>query len=158
MGVLSALNEALPNLLVIYAVCTVVNYLVFKFSTFYCVNANERPPEDAALAKLPVPEEAEYKRRVRLLGNNIENVLIDLSLFWAAFIAVLVQSLAGGGKQEALALSVLLPLYTAFRLAYTVAYARALQPLRSIAFSAALSCVIAAAGVLLAAAAKASTS
>jgi uncharacterized MAPEG superfamily protein len=157
MGVLAALNDALPNLLVIYAVCTSLLYFVFKFSTFYCVNANERPPEDAALAKLPVPEPAEYKRRVRLLGNNIENVLIDLSLFWAAFVAVLALSIAGGGKQEALALSVLLPVYTAARLAFTVAYARAIQPLRSLAFSAALACVVAVAGVLLSSAAKAYT-
>lgn len=145
-------------MLVIYAACTVVLYLVYKFSCFYCVNAPDRPPEDATLpAKLPELEPAELKRRQRLLGNNMENVLVDLSLFWAAFVAVLVQTIAGGGRQEALALSILLPVYTASRVAFTVAYARAIQPLRSIVFTVGISCVFAAAGVLLSSAAKAYT-
>ena len=79
---------------------------------------------------------------------------MDLALFWAAFISVLVQS-SSGGKEEALALNVLLPIYTAGRLVYAVAYARGLQPLRTICFATSTSCTVAAAGVLLSSASKA---
>jgi len=88
--------------------------------------------------------------------NNLENVPYDMLVFWAGFVSVLTQSIAGGGgAQEAVALNVLLPLYTALRLAFTVSYARGLQPYRTISFVAAMSCVISAAGVLLASASRA---
>jgi hypothetical protein len=44
-----------------------------------------------------VPDD--IKRRTRIIMNNLENVPVDLALFWAAFVSVLAQSLAGGGKR-----------------------------------------------------------
>jgi uncharacterized MAPEG superfamily protein len=148
-----SMNSALPNLLVTYAVCTVVLFFVVKVCNFYGANMDDHPPEDALLGtQPPVPDD--IKRRMRLIMNNLENAPMDLALFWAAFISVLVQS-SSGGKEEALALNVLLPIYTAGRLVYAVAYARGLQPLRSICFATSLSCTVAAAGVLLSSASKA---
>lgn len=68
---------------------------------------------------------------------------------------MLTQSLGGGGAQEALALNVLFPIYTASRIAFVAAYARGVQPARTIVFALATFCALAAAGVLLASAAKA---
>jgi len=148
-----SMNSALPNLLVTYAVCTVVLFFVVKVCNFYGANMDDHPPEDALLGtQPPVPDD--IKRRMRLIMNNLENAPMDLALFWAAFISVLVQS-SSGGKEEALALNVLLPIYTAGRLVYAVAYARGLQPLRTICFATSTSCTVAAAGVLLSSASKA---
>ena len=151
---LLALNPNLPNLLVTYGVCTVTLFFTVKFSNFYGANMDDHPPEDAVLGKQP-PVPADIKRRMRIITNNLENVPTELALFWAAFIAVLTQSLAAGGKEEALALNVLLPLYTAARAAFVAAYARSVQPARTIAFVVATSSAVAAAGVLLSSAAKA---
>ena len=117
---------------------------------------DEHPPEDAVLGKQP-PVPADIKRRMRLIMNNLENVPLELALFWAAYVAVLTQSLGGGGREEALALSVLLPLYTAGRVGFVACYALALQPARTLFFVLATTCAVAAAGVLLSAAGKAYT-
>jgi len=135
-------------------VCTVALFLSAKFANFYGANIDEHPAEDVVLGKQP-PVPADIKRRMRIIMNTVENVPIELSLFWAAFISVLTQSLGGGGAQEALALNVLFPIYTASRIAFVAAYARGLQPARTIVFALATFCALAAAGVLLASAAKA---
>ncbi len=147
-------NSNLQVALVVYAVATVVLLLAVKFSNFYAADMSDHPAEDAVLGKLPpVPED--IKRRKRIIANNNENVPIELAVFWAAFISVLVQSVGGGGKEEALALTVLVAVYAAARVAFVAAYALALQPARTIAFAVAMSSTVAAAGVLLASASKA---
>ena len=147
-------NPGLQNLLVTYAVCTVLLVLTVKFSNFYGANMDEHPPEDVVLGKQP-PVPADIKRRGRIIANNLENIPVDLALFWAGYVSVLTQSLGGGGKDEALALNVLLPVYTAARLAYVAAYARGVQPARTIVFAIATTSAISAAGVLLSSASKA---
>ena len=147
-------NPGLQNLLVTYAVCTVLLVLTVKFSNFYGANMDEHPPEDAVLGKQP-PVPADIKRRGRIIANNLENIPVDLALFWAGYVSVLTQSLGGGGKEEALALNVLLPVYTTARLAYVAAYARGAQPARTIVFAIATTRAISATGVLLSSASKA---
>lgn len=155
---LSLLNSNLPNLLVTYAVCTVVLHGTQKFANFYSANFDDHPPEDVVLGKQP-PVPDDIKRRNRIMMNSLENVPVDLALFWAAFVSVLAQSIAGGGKdvgkEEALALNVLLPVYAAARVGFVVCYARGIQPARSIAFVLATASALAAAGVLLSSASKA---
>lgn len=153
MGVLSTLNPALPNLLVTYSVCTAVLLFVVKFANFTSADSEEHPPEDAFL-KMPPPP-ADIKRRKRIVMNNLENVPYDALLFWAAFVSVLAQSIAGGGQQEALALTVLMPVYSAARVAFTACYVNGWQPYRTLSFVVGTSCVVCAAGVLLSSASKA---
>ena len=98
---------------------------------------------------------ADIRKRQRVVMNNLENVPYDALVFWAAFVSVLAQSIAGGGQQEALALNVLLPVYSASRVAFTVFYVRGMQPFRTISFVVGMCSVVSAAGVLLASAAKA---
>ena len=149
------LNSNLPNLLVVYAVCTVATFFAVKFSNFFGANTDEHPPEDTVvLGKLP-PVPADIKRRMRIIMNNLENVPIELALFWAGFVSVLAQSLGGGGKDEALALTVLMTVYTAARIGFVATYALSLQPARTICFATASACAVAAAGVLLSSASKA---
>ena len=156
MGVLALMNPALPNLLVTYAVCTVALLFNVKIGNFSSASSAEHPPEDAFL-KMPEPP-PEIKRYQRLVMNNLENIPYDALLFWVAFVAVLAQSIAGagsGGQQEALALNVLLPIYSAARISFTVCYLRALQPYRTLSFVVGTCCVVAAGGVLLSSTAKA---
>jgi len=133
---------------------SVVLFFTAKFSNFYGANMDEHPPEDVVLGKQP-PVPDDIKRRSRIIMNNLENLPVDLALFWAAFISVLAQSLGGGGKEEALALNVLLPVYTAARVGFVAFYARGVQPARTIAFALATASALAAAGVLLSSASKA---
>jgi hypothetical protein len=147
-------NANLQNLLVVYSVCTSVLFLLVKFSNFFGANMEDHPPEDVVLGKQP-PVPADIKRRMRIIMNNLENTPIELALFWAGYVAVLTQSLGGGGREEALALTVLLPVYTAARVGFVATYALALQPARTICFVLATTCALAAAGVLLSAASKA---
>ena len=147
------LPSALPNLLVTYAVCTATLLFTVKFANFAAVNSEERPAEDA-MFKMPPPP-ADIRKRQRVVMNNLENVPYDALVFWAAFVSVLAQSIAGGGQQEALALNVLLPVYSASRVAFTVFYVRGMQPFRTISFVVGMCSVVSAAGVLLASAAKA---
>lgn len=140
-------------MLVAYAACTVTLFITVKFSNFYGANMNEHPPEDSVLGKQP-PVPADIARRQRNIMNNLENVGFDLTLFWAALVAVVVQ--AGGSvaaPQEALALTVLICTYTAARVGFTASYVNALQPHRTICFVIGTACSLAAAGVLLSSAA-----
>jgi len=129
-------------------------FFAVKFSNFFGANMDDHPAEDSVLGKQP-PVPADIKRRMRIIMNNLESVPMELALFWAGFISVLVQSLAGSGKEEALALNVLLPLYTAARIGFIATYALALQPARTICFVLSTFSAVAAAGVLLSSAAKA---
>ena len=143
----------IANMVVTYAACTVALFLVVKFGNFYGANMAEHPPEDAILGKMP-PVPADIARRQRSIMNNLENVLLDLTIFWAALVAVVVQAGNGSAPQEALALTILLPIYTAARAGFTASYICALQPHRTVCFVVGTTCSMAAAGVLLSSAAR----
>jgi hypothetical protein len=146
--------NAISNMLMAYAACTVALFLTAKFSNFYGANMDEHPPEDAVLGKQP-PVPADIARRQRNIMNNLENVPLDLALFWAALLSVVVQAGgSGAAPAEALALTVLICTYTFARIGFTVSYVRALQPHRTICFVLGTFSSMTAAGVLLSSAAR----
>lgn len=118
------------------------------------MNSDEHPAEDDALPKLPVP--ADIKRRQRTIMNNLENVPVDLAVFWAGALVVLAGSLGGTCVAEALALTILLPVYVGARVLFTICYLAAKQPFRTISFALGMMSSLAAAGVLVSAGAKVS--
>lgn len=79
---------------------------------------------------------------------------LDLVLFWGGFIAVLTGSLGGACRDEALALNVLLPVYTFARLFHTICYQCAWQPYRTLSYLLGMVAVLCACGVLISAAAR----
>jgi uncharacterized MAPEG superfamily protein len=145
-------NAYLQPMLLCYAISTLVLLVKQKFVNFYGVNQNERPPEDADLPKMPVP--TDIARRQRALINDLENVPTDLAVFWAGALVVLAGAIGGTCVAEALALTILLPVYVGARVAFTYCYLAAKQPYRTIFFVLGMCSVTSAVGVLVSAAVK----
>ena len=131
-----------------YAICTLIILVKAKCVNFWGVNSDEHPPEDKDLPKLPVP--ADIKRRQRAIMNDLENLPVDMVVFWAGALTCFVAS----AEAEALALTVLMATYTGARVLHTTAYLGALQPWRTIAMVLGMCSVLSAAGVLVSAASK----
>ena len=70
-----------------------------------------------------------------MFANNQENIPFHLAIFSMAFmIQTMVNSQANKGKESTRALTALVILYTVLRTFYTIFYALAIQPFRSIVF------------------------
>jgi uncharacterized MAPEG superfamily protein len=117
----------------------------------YGVNPGDHPDEDK-LADKPVP--GDIKRRQRAIMNDLENIPTDLVVFWAALVVVFIGSVGGRCSEEALALTVLLPVYTSGRFLHTTFYLISLQPFRSLSFFLGFLAVLSAGGVLVSAGSK----
>ena len=151
------------------SVSTLVHFFVGKAPNFYGLPA-ERPTEDAPLKQLlPIPlymapwdrSDEETARRNRIHRNFTENMSVDLTALWAAFVLVTLQALGNSrvaapssGQAEARALTVLFGTYVAGRLLWFVTAARGLQPWRTITFTVAMSSALGAACLGVAAAAR----
>lgn len=119
------------NLIRMYAVATVAIFVKYCFSLFYAANSAYHPDEDKAFLMVAQPEDA--RRRERQFVNDMENIPVHLSMFWAAFIIQNLQNASGtGGRNGTLCLSALILVYAISRTIFTVCYIRALQPFRTI--------------------------
>ena len=80
------------DLLMVYAICTLVMWFKFKFAVAHSANRDNHPPEyDNKVLGAPLPEPPppqEYKNRLRAYLDDVENILLDMTVFWAGFIAV----------------------------------------------------------------------
>ncbi len=118
-----------------YSICTLI--LWAKYLTCQLIGANfqNHPQEDTE--KFPesmqkVPED--IKRRERTFLNDVENIPLDLLVFWAAFLVQVFAFISGSTGSESLALIILFSLYCFCRVTFTICYYRAWQPYRSIVF------------------------
>lgn len=102
--------------------------------------------EDKILGDRKNPDN--IKRRVRVFGNDIENIPFHTTIFWGAFVVQCFANMSDYGESETVALTILIVLYSGLRLAFTLCYAFAIQPVRSICFVLANLCVLAAACVM----------
>ncbi len=114
----------------VYSICTLVIFFKFIFSQIFGSNFNNHPEEDKKLGELKVPED--IKRRERNFANDMENIIFDFVIFWAAFLVQCFTILSGNGKEETLAITCLIVIYSGMRVLYTLFYLCALQPYRSI--------------------------
>lgn len=98
----------------------------------------------------PIGVEGESnERRRKVVANDAENTLIDLILFWAAFIVQ--QAIAAvDGQATCLALTILFPVYTFARITFCIMYYFQLQPGRTLCFITGMSCTGAAGCILIA--------
>jgi uncharacterized MAPEG superfamily protein len=119
------------NLIKMYAVATAAIFVKYCFSLFYAANSAYHPDEDKAFLMVTQPEDA--RRRERQFVNDMENIPVHLSMFWAAFIIQNLQNASGnGGRNGTLCLSALILIYALSRTIFTVCYIRAIQPFRTI--------------------------
>ena len=146
-------NKYLQPLLVIYAVCTVVYVFKRIFINIFAGMSSDAKKEGAAEVDAAV-----MNRRQRNVANDLENEF-GLSLFWAAYVAVLTGSIGGTCTDEALALCILFPLYVTARLVHVVFHLNDPTPApatRTVAYLVGVACILSACGVLLAAASRTS--
>lgn len=151
-------NEAIQ----IYAVCTLALYVKYIVSLFLGVDFSTRPPEDQNMIVKHGEEKKDdvlneesagtskinQLRRNRVAANDLENIPIQLTIFWAALFVQTFANSNNNGKQATKALSSLIIIYTFGRIGHSVSYYFALQPARSIFFIAALMSSLAAVVIL----------
>jgi len=112
----------------------------------YAVNWENRPQEDHdAFGSQIVPVPSNIKRREKVVHNNLENIPLNLVIFWGALVVQCFSNATGHGDLETTLLTYLILIYTICRFAYTICYLYGLQPFRTLFFVLGLSCVISAA-------------
>ena len=129
------------NIFVIsYAASTVAIFLKYTFSLVYASNTGNHPEEDKQFSLPPPPED--IRRRERQFSNDMENIPLQLLLFWAAFIVQNFANASGdGGRYGTLALTSLILIYTFSRIMFTACYLFGWQPWRTIFFVMASICL-----------------
>lgn len=136
-----------------FALCNLFLFLLYYFSVFSSVDHSKRPPEDVAVGQYQNPDSAnlttesaqskEKKQRYESHLNNVkENLPLNISLFWGAFIIQNLYNMSGKGKSTTKCLNVVIVTYTAFRILYTICYLCKLQPWRSIMYIFALASIL----------------
>ena len=150
MGNNIANGYQLNHLTQTYGVCTTAILLKYIITIFWSANTNDHPPEDTvSLGPLPPPPASdELKRRQRALANDMENLPLHLIVFWAAFLLQILSAGVDGSEYSVKALQSFFIIYTVSRILYTICYAFALQPWRTVFFALALTSV-SSAGILL---------
>jgi uncharacterized MAPEG superfamily protein len=119
----------------VYAICTLAIFTKYFVSLLMGANPTHHPDEDKIIG---VDNKAEIddavKRRVRVAGNDMENIPMHLVMFWAAFVVQNFANANDTGDRATTALTVLIVLYCALRYIFTACYLFGLQPFRTIAF------------------------
>lgn len=134
-------SPAIPNYTQInqmfqcYSICTLIIWTKYVISQFIGTNYEHHPKEDTEhfLETMQKVQE-DVKRKERTFLNDLENLPIDLLIFWAAFIVEVFAFMSGSKSDEALALMILFSIYCFSRIAFTFCYYFAWQPYRTIMF------------------------
>lgn len=96
-------------------------FVLFLITEDRSLLRNKKNPED-------------IQRRSRSFANDLENIPFHTAIFWAAFVVQCFADLNDKGKTETVALTFLFVLYCGFRTLFTICYAYAVQPFRSLFF------------------------
>ncbi len=120
------------NMFISYSINGSILILKYLISSSMGRNPNNRPKEDK-LEKVDENDET-IKRKWRVTANDVENIPIDLCIFFIAFFITCFAVLSKQGGNEALGLTILICFYTFGRIFFMIFYLSALQPWRSIAF------------------------
>ena len=135
-----------------FALCTAFLYSKYFFSQMYGMNDANHPQEDADVLGTRLEAPPGIQRKERQFANDLENIPMHLSIFWAAFIVQNYVNASNKGEQTTTALTCLIVIYTALRTTFTICYIFRLQPYRTLAFVLGNFCVFGASAILIAAA------
>jgi hypothetical protein len=109
-----------------------IRYLLFNFLG---ANPDNHPKEDSKFFTLKKnPNEDRAFRLNKISENDTTNMSYDIIVFFGAFIMNCFGVLNKKGESEAIALMVLISVYTFFRISFSLCYLFALQPWRTICF------------------------
>mgnify|MGYP000885501608 FL=1 len=115
-----------------YSINAMVIFIKYFFSSAMGRNPNNRPAEDK-MEKVDENDEL-IKRKWRITANDVENIPIDMSVFFIAFLITCFAVLSKQGENEAFGLTVLICIYTFARIMFMIFYLTKAQPWRTIAF------------------------
>ena len=137
-----------------YAVCTL--FLQLKYFVSVMIAADKEKAhlsEDRVLdAGLKNSDPVTWQRNKGVSANDLENIPLQVAIFWAAFLVQQYANASGLGKKETVALTVLFVVYTGMRFVHSICYYFALQPFRSISFMLSQFCQFGAGCILIASA------
>lgn len=126
-------SENLNQMFQAYSICTFILVTLYGITQKIAMNWNNHPIEDTEkFGDKIIPQN--IKRRERAFLNNLENIPIDLIVFWVAFLVEVFNLISGSTGNECLALIILIAIYTTARVLFTLFYYLALQPYRTIVF------------------------
>lgn len=125
-----------------YSICTMILFIKWFVALMGSAESANHPSEDEKyIGKVAEPEAAVLFRRKRVFANDMENIPINLTIFWAAFLLQYVlnfqRSSAGllnSGAEGTLGLTILICVYTGCRVLFHICYLYSLQPFRTIFF------------------------
>jgi len=139
------------NMYKAYSFCTFILTVKYFLAIVRNLSPN-RVKEDYKEGKEPTPNKElteDQMRRTRIAGNGIENEPLDLAFFFLALLFTSFNYISNQGDSEAIALTILICVYTFARTFYWVCYAKGWQPWRSIMFLIGKICAFSAAVILI---------
>lgn len=124
-----------------YALCTLFIFTLYFGVLLYASNMAKHPPEDAKTFGAAPPVPVDFERRDRAFMNNVENIPLNVGIFWAALVVQCIANASGNGALTTQAITGLFIAYTVFRYLHTFCYLRGLQPHRTLSFLCGNCCV-----------------
>lgn len=129
----------------VFVICSFILLVKYEMSQLYGANLSNHPDEDKMIFKLD--EKSDQKRKERQAANDVENIPMHLTIFWAAFIIQCLAIATGKGHSETIVLTALMIAYTCARILFTICYIFALQPYRTLSHVFSLFSVIGASAI-----------
>lgn len=118
-----------------YAICTLILFAKWFIALISSAEQANHPAEDEkTIGGVAEPEPQILARRKRVFANDIENIPLNMIVFWAAFVLQFIYYQLDGGKEGTIGLTVLICVYTSARCLFHICYLYALQPYRTICF------------------------
>ncbi len=118
-----------------YAICTLVLFGKWFVALMSSAEQANHPEEDEkTIGRVAEPDAATLARRKRVFSNDIENIPINMIVFWAAFLLQFILYELNDGKEGTIGLTVLVCVYTGARCLFHICYLYALQPYRTICY------------------------
>jgi len=129
--------NTIDNLFKTMAINILVLFIRYAIFIQLASSPDNHPKEDHQLFGSLLkknPNEDKVMRLTKISENDIHNMPCDIIIFLGAFIMNCFAVLNKKGESEAIALMVLICIYSFFRISFSLCYLFALQPWRSICF------------------------
>jgi uncharacterized membrane protein YecN with MAPEG domain len=118
----------------VYAVVSMLLFAKYFVAQMTSADPRAHPKEDFDAGIVKQEAASPDLRKVRIFGNDMENIPFHYGIFVMAFIIQNFCNMSGAGKIETLMLTILIVVYASMRYLFTICFLFSLQPWRSIAF------------------------
>lgn len=122
-----------------YSICTFILLCKYSISNYYSMYTDDLIDDNND--KIKYIETVQDKRNKRQFLNDLENIPIHLTVYWATFMIQMYSNASGKGSNETLILTFLILFYTCSRILYTLFYFIGYSSLRLLFYFISLGCV-----------------